>query len=74
MEFDIVFSPVSNVSNTNIIEAFEEGNSTGDLTSLSIIGGVTVTEQLPVTEITTQSPSSSTAAPTGILLLLLLFV
>ncbi len=72
MEFDILFEPASNVSNTSIIKAFEDGNSTRELKLLHIIGGITVTEQLPVTEITTQSPSASTAAPTGILLLFLL--
>ncbi|KAL9955222.1 hypothetical protein ACROYT_G036512 [Oculina patagonica] len=64
MEFDILFEPVSNVSNTSIIKAFEDGNSTKELGSLNIIGGITVTEQLPVTEMTTQSPSASTTAPT----------
>ena len=68
-EFDIVFQPTSNVSNTSIVQAFEERNDTGELTSLNIIGGITVTEQVPVTEITTQSPPTSDSSPTGITIL-----
>lgn len=68
MDFDILFRPTSNVSNTSIVEAFEEGNGTKQLASLIIVGGITVTEQLPVTQTTVQSPS---AAPTGIMLCLL---
>ena len=67
MEFEILFQPASNVSNTSIVEALEEGNRTGELASLNITGGITVTEQLRVTGSTTLSASSS-AAPTGILL------
>ena len=63
MDFDILFRPTSNVSNISIVEAFKEGNSTKELASLTIIGGITVTEQPPVTETTVQSPS---AVPTGI--------
>ena len=62
MDFDILFQPTSNVSNTSIAEAFEEGNATKQLASLIIIGDITVTEQLPVTQTTVQSPS---VAPTG---------
>ena len=71
MEFEILFQPASNVSNTSIVEALEEGNRTGELASLNITGGITVTEQLRVTGSTTLSASSS-AAPTGILLLSLM--
>ena len=70
VEFDIVFQPASNVSNTSIVQAFEEGNDTGELAPLNIKGGITVTEQVPVTDITTQSPPATTANSTGILLLL----
>ena len=73
MEFEIVFQPASNVSNTSIVEALEKGNRTGELASLNITGRITVTEQLPGTENTTLSPSSS-AAPTGILLPSLMLV
>ena len=63
MDFDILFRPTSNVSNISIVEAFEEGNSTKELASLTIIGGILVTEQLPFTQTTVESPS---AGPTGI--------
>ena len=63
MDFDILFRPTSNVSNTSIVEAFVEGNRTKELASLTILGGITVTEQLPATQSTVQSPS---AAPAGI--------
>lgn len=65
MEFDISFRPTSNASNISIVEAFEEGNTTKELASLIIIGGIAVTEQFPFTQTTVQSPS---AGPTGILL------
>lgn len=63
MDFDILFRPTSNVSNTSIVEAFVEGNRTKELASLTILGGITVTEQLPATQSTVQSPS---AVPAGI--------
>ena len=64
MDFDISFRPTSNVSNTSIVEAFVEGNGTNELAFLTLTGGITVTEQLPVTAQTTvQSPS---AVPRGI--------
>ena len=63
MDFDILFRPTSNVSNISIVEAFEEGNSTKELASLTIIGGIVVTEQLPFAQTTVESPS---AGPTGI--------
>jgi len=58
MDFDILFRPTSNVSNTSIVEAFVEGNRTKELASLTILGGITVTEQLPATQSTVQSPSA----------------
>ena len=67
VEFDIVFKPASNVSNTSIVQAFVEGNDTGELAPLNITGGITVTEQVPVTDITTQSPPATTVPSTGIL-------
>ena len=63
MDFDILFQPTSNVSNVSIVEAFEEGNSTKELASLTIIGDIAITEQLPFTQTTVQSPS---AGPKGI--------
>ena len=63
MDFDILFRPTSNVSNISIAEAFEEGNSTKELASLIILGRIAVTEQLPFTQTTVESPS---AGPTGI--------
>lgn len=65
MDFDIIFQPTSNVSNSSIVEALEEGNGTTQLAFVVIIGDITVTEQLPVTQATVQSPP---AEPTGILL------
>ena len=66
--FDIVFQTTSNVSNTSIVQAFKAGNDTDELTSLNIIGSITVTEQVPVTEIT--SPPASDAPSIGVILLL----
>lgn len=63
MDFVILFRPTSNVSNTSIVKAFEEGNATKELASLIILGGITVTEQLPVTQTTARSPSE---VPRGI--------
>ena len=68
MDFELVFQPTSNVTNTNIIQALEDGNGTEGLGFLSITGGVSVTEQLPF-QMTT-APS----AATGMMLLLVLIL
>ena len=71
MDFDVLFQTTSNVSNSSIVEALEEGNGTTQLAFVVITGDITVTEQLPVTQTTVQSPS---AAPTGIVLLFVIVI
>jgi len=63
IDFDILFQTTSNVSNSSIVEALEEGNGTTQLAFVVIIGDITVTEQLPVTQTTVQSPSAAPTEP-----------
>ncbi|KAJ7351757.1 hypothetical protein OS493_035699 [Desmophyllum pertusum] len=63
IDFDMVFQPTSNVSNSSIVQVLKAGNGSKELEYLSIVGDISVTEQLPVTAQTTSPSPSSTAAP-----------
>ena len=74
IDFDMVFQPTSNVSNSSIVQVLKAGNGSKELEYLSIVGDISVTEKLPVTAQTTSPSPSSTAAPEGILLLIVIDV